>query len=141
MQPKLTDGIIAQLAHLPRDPYTDEVLAAAERMEVRQAAVSFVPREGTLSEREQGVLHYLATRLTTREIADELYISMNTLKSHLKSIYRKLDATSRADAVTQRPWDGHALSSSPAQSSTRLPSPVAIDERITRRGVMTHTPR
>ncbi len=100
VQPQLTDGIVGHLAHLPRDPYTDALLAAAERMEVRQAAASFVPREGALSEREQGVLHYLATRLTTREIADELYISMNTLKSHLKSIYRKLDATSRTDAVT-----------------------------------------
>ena len=44
---------------------------------------------------------YLPTRLTTREIATELYISMNTLKTHLKSIYRKLDTTSRGDAVAR----------------------------------------
>ena len=47
------------------------------------------------------MLRYLPTRLTTREIATELYISMNTLKTHLKSIYRKLDATSRGDAVAR----------------------------------------
>ena len=37
----------------------------------------------------------------TREIAGELFISMNTLKSHLKSVYRKLDASSRSDAVAR----------------------------------------
>ena len=47
------------------------------------------------------MLGYLQTRLTTREIAGELYISMNTLKSHIKSIYRKLDASSRSDAVAR----------------------------------------
>ncbi len=98
--PGLTDSLIAHLVHLPGDPYVDNLLVAAERMQARHVAVPSGSREGTLSEREQGVLGYLPTRLTTREIADELYISMNTLKSHLKSIYRKLDASSRTDAVT-----------------------------------------
>jgi LuxR family maltose regulon positive regulatory protein len=52
-----------------------------------------------LTERERDVLRYLPSRLTTREIADELYVSVNTLKFHLKVIYRKLGVTSRADAV------------------------------------------
>ena len=52
-------------------------------------------------QRERAVLRWLPTRLTAREIANELFISMNTLKSHLKTIYRKLDATSRADAVAR----------------------------------------
>ena len=47
------------------------------------------------------VLRCLQTRLTTREITGELYISMNTLKSHLKSINRKLGASSRSDAVAR----------------------------------------
>ena len=55
----------------------------------------------TLTEREQEVLRCLQTRLTTREITGELYISMNTLKSHLKSINRKLGASSRSDAVAR----------------------------------------
>ena len=52
-----------------------------------------------LSERELTVLKYLATRLTTREIAAELYVSMNTLRTHTKSIYRKLGVESRAEAA------------------------------------------
>lgn len=51
------------------------------------------------SERERAVLRYLPSRLTNQEIAGELFISLNTLKTHLKSIYRKLDAGSRAEAV------------------------------------------
>jgi LuxR family maltose regulon positive regulatory protein len=37
--------------------------------------------------------------MSYREIAAELYVSMNTLKTHMKSIYRKLDAASRAEAT------------------------------------------
>jgi LuxR family maltose regulon positive regulatory protein len=54
---------------------------------------------GPLSDRELTVLRLLASRLTTTEIADALFVSPNTLKSHMKSIYRKLDVSSRADAV------------------------------------------
>jgi LuxR family maltose regulon positive regulatory protein len=52
-----------------------------------------------LTERERDVLRFLASRLTVREIADELYLSINTLKFHLKAIYRKLGVNSRADAA------------------------------------------
>ena len=52
-----------------------------------------------LSERELTVLKYLATRLTTREIAGELNVAMNTLRTHSKSIYRKLGVESRAGAA------------------------------------------
>jgi LuxR family maltose regulon positive regulatory protein len=52
-----------------------------------------------LSERELAVLSYLPTMLTTAEIAAELYVSVNTVKTHLKSIYRKLDVPRRRDAV------------------------------------------
>ena len=52
-----------------------------------------------LTERERDVLRFLPSRLTLQEIASELYISMNTLKFHLKVIYRKLDVRSRAEAA------------------------------------------
>jgi LuxR family transcriptional regulator, maltose regulon positive regulatory protein len=52
-----------------------------------------------LSERELSVLRYLPSRLSNREIGDELYVSLNTVKSHLKTIYRKLDVERRDDAV------------------------------------------
>jgi LuxR family transcriptional regulator, maltose regulon positive regulatory protein len=60
-----------------------------------QAAPLVVP----LSEREQVVLRYLSSRLSAGEIADELYVSLNTVKTHIKSIYRKLDTNRRWDAV------------------------------------------
>ncbi|WP_285902628.1 helix-turn-helix transcriptional regulator [Frankia sp. AiPs1] len=52
-----------------------------------------------LSDRELAVLSYLPTMLTTAEIAAELYVSVNTVKTHLKSVYRKLDVPRRRDAV------------------------------------------
>jgi LuxR family maltose regulon positive regulatory protein len=52
-----------------------------------------------LSEREMSVLRYLPSRLSNREIGAELYVSLNTVKSHLKTIYRKLEVERRDDAV------------------------------------------
>ena len=52
-----------------------------------------------LTDRERTVLRYLPTRLTNREVAAELYVSLNTLKTHLQSTYRKLGVDSRAAAV------------------------------------------
>ena len=48
---------------------------------------------------ELAVLRYLATGLPQREIGVRLYISLNTVKTHTRELYRKLDAASRADAV------------------------------------------
>jgi LuxR family transcriptional regulator, maltose regulon positive regulatory protein len=57
------------------------------------------PMVESLSEREHVVLRYLPSMLSAGEIADELYVSVNTVKSHIKSIYRKLDANRRWEAV------------------------------------------
>jgi ATP/maltotriose-dependent transcriptional regulator MalT len=48
---------------------------------------------------ELAVLQSLATGLSRREIGAQLYISLNTVKTHTRELYRKLGATSRADAV------------------------------------------
>jgi hypothetical protein len=45
------------------------------------------------------VLPYLATHLSFPEIGDRLYLSRHTVKSHAMAIYRKLNVTSRNDAV------------------------------------------
>jgi LuxR family maltose regulon positive regulatory protein len=50
---------------------------------------------------ELAVLRYLATGLSRRDIAGRLYISLNTVKSHTRELYRKLGASSRADAVAR----------------------------------------
>ena len=52
-----------------------------------------------LTEREREVLRHVAGLLNTAEIASEMYISINTVKAHLKSSYRKLAATHRGEAV------------------------------------------
>ena len=54
-----------------------------------------------LTERELAVLRLLPTKLSTREIGRELYVSPNTVRSHIQAIYRKLQVNSRAEAVTQ----------------------------------------
>jgi LuxR family maltose regulon positive regulatory protein len=52
-----------------------------------------------LTEREQRILRYLPTMLSNAEIGAEVFVSLNTVKTHLRSIYRKLGANGRADAV------------------------------------------
>jgi LuxR family transcriptional regulator, maltose regulon positive regulatory protein len=52
-----------------------------------------------LSEREAAVLSFLPTMLSNQEIAAELFVSVNTVKTHLKAIYRKLDVDDRRSAV------------------------------------------
>jgi LuxR family maltose regulon positive regulatory protein len=52
-----------------------------------------------LSERERAILGYLPSLMSNQEIASALMISVNTVKTHLKAIYRKLDAPGRREAV------------------------------------------
>ena len=50
---------------------------------------------------ELAVLRCLATGLSRREIGARLYISLNTVKTHFRGLYRKLGATSRAEAIAR----------------------------------------
>ena len=52
-----------------------------------------------LSDRELTVLRYLPTMMSNAEIAAEMFVSVNTVKTHLKHVYRKLDVTDRRDCV------------------------------------------
>jgi LuxR family transcriptional regulator, maltose regulon positive regulatory protein len=52
-----------------------------------------------ITDREGTVLRFLPSLLTTVDIAQELCLSPNTVKTHIRSIYRKLDVTTRRDAV------------------------------------------
>jgi LuxR family maltose regulon positive regulatory protein len=53
----------------------------------------------SLSETELRVLRFLPTNLTAAEIASEIYVSVNTVKTHMRNIYTKLNAHSRGEAV------------------------------------------
>ena len=52
-----------------------------------------------LTERERTILRYLGSTLSNAEIAGELYLSVNTVKTHQRAVYRKLGAEGRRDAV------------------------------------------
>jgi LuxR family maltose regulon positive regulatory protein len=52
-----------------------------------------------LLDSEVRVLRYLPTNLTAPEIASELYVSRNTVKTHMRNLYAKLGTHSRAEAV------------------------------------------
>jgi LuxR family transcriptional regulator, maltose regulon positive regulatory protein len=54
-----------------------------------------------LTERELAVLRLLPTRLSAPEIGRELYVSANTVRTHVKAVYRKLGVTARAEAVAR----------------------------------------
>ena len=62
-----------------------------------------------LSERELTVLRFLPTLMSNAEIASEMFVSVNTVKTHLKHIYRKLDVSERRGAV-RRGRELHLLS-------------------------------
>jgi LuxR family maltose regulon positive regulatory protein len=74
------------------------LLTPTARHTQRSGQVAPVPGE-QLTGKELEVLRLLATRLSRREIGDRLYVSINTVKSHQRAVYRKLDVDSRAAAV------------------------------------------
>jgi LuxR family maltose regulon positive regulatory protein len=77
--------------------YLDELLqASAESSQVTVPATKLVEH---LTEREHTVLHYLPSLMTYEEIATDLYVSLNTIKTHAYGIFRKLGVTGRRQAV------------------------------------------
>ena len=87
-----------------RDPgIVDELLTRTERalqLTPRTAATALAA-DSELSGRELTILRLLASDLSQREIGSELFISLNTVKGHTRSIFRKLGVASRADAVAR----------------------------------------
>jgi LuxR family maltose regulon positive regulatory protein len=73
--------------------------------EARRAALPAVA-SGPLSERELSVLRLLSGGMSEREVASELVVSFNTVHSHVKAVYRKLGASSRAQAVERARREG-----------------------------------
>jgi LuxR family maltose regulon positive regulatory protein len=88
-----------QLAEACRRMLTPELASTARPSEAGAAGAADPVIVEALSVRELEVLKLLAAMLTTAEVARELYISVNTVKTHLKSIYRKLAANHRTEAV------------------------------------------
>ncbi len=72
-----------------------------------------VPLVSPLTGKEREVLGLLADLLTTDEIAATLFVSVNTVRSHVRSILRKLGVTRRNQAV-RRAWELGLLPPRPA---------------------------
>ena len=87
--------------------YAGKLLAALEEEAAKAATPLAVSRSGgalplllePLSPRETEVLRLLTTHLSHAEMAEELVVSVSTVRSHVKSIYSKLDVHSRMEAV------------------------------------------
>jgi len=76
-------------------------LAASMLNEVRKLEMAPAREERVVTKREEEVLQAIADGCSTSEVADHMYISQKTVKNHLASIYQKLDARDRTQAVLQ----------------------------------------
>jgi LuxR family transcriptional regulator, maltose regulon positive regulatory protein len=90
---------------------TEQAVASAPRRRVEAAA--------PLSERELAVLRLLPSRLSTREIGRELSVSVHTVRSQVQAIYRKLQVSTRAEAVTRARELGLLGATGPREATTR----------------------
>jgi len=106
LRPALVTNNRRLFASLPRqliEMMTDEL--SAEQTEALEQALGGVThieseRRPVLTQSETRVLNAMLTHPTTAAIAASLHVSPNTIKSQLKSLYRKLGCNSRADAIT-----------------------------------------
>jgi DNA-binding NarL/FixJ family response regulator len=76
-----------------------EVTVSSGGTKLHRAEIEWPGRAVGLSARESELLPLLAEGLKNNEIAEALYLSVNTVKTHLKDLYRKLGASNRAQAV------------------------------------------
>ena len=117
-QDVLADAIRAGAnGYLVKDCSTDEIASAIETVAGGETALS--PRLAAsmlaevrrqeneadttriITKREEEVLQHIADGCSTPEVAEKLFISQKTVKNHLASIYQKLDARDRTQAVLQ----------------------------------------
>lgn len=82
LSPELASAMLHEVRDLDRDPHADDT-------------------DRVVTKREVEVLQLIADGCSTPEVAERLYISQKTVKNHLASIYHKLDARDRTQAVLQ----------------------------------------
>jgi two-component system, NarL family, response regulator LiaR len=101
-------GFISKAA--PRQQIIEGIAAAAkgERIVLTQrsqhahidGALRWPGRDIALTERESELLSLLSTGMTNRELGSHIYVSENTIKTHLRSLYAKLGVRNRAQAAS-----------------------------------------
>ena len=77
----------------------NEELATAMAQRIKERGNAMTESQQSLTKRELEILRQLSTGRTLTVIAGELHISQNTMKTHLKNLYKKLGAEGRHDAV------------------------------------------
>jgi LuxR family maltose regulon positive regulatory protein len=115
-----TRGVLGELENAGRL----EALLAVEKQELADAlerAAAGDPLERP-SESELAVLELMASDLSLREIASDLFLSLNTVKSHSRGIYRKLGVSSRAAAIARAGALGLLGGESPGVNESRATS-------------------
>ena len=85
----------------PLDPFADAVLDLFDTVVEPLTRTTAATLVDPLTDRELTVLRYLGSHLTLAQIASELYLSVNTVKTHSKAVHRKLAVASRHDAVVE----------------------------------------
>jgi DNA-binding NarL/FixJ family response regulator len=100
----LKDCSIEEIAHAIRTTAAGDTLmssnvASSMLEELRRLDEGEGDEERVISQREEEVLQLIADGCSTPEVADRLYISQKTVKNHLASIYQKLEARDRTQAV------------------------------------------
>jgi DNA-binding CsgD family transcriptional regulator len=93
---------------MPSCPFLD---AMENDLRLQVAAAASDDVEVSLTERELAVLHVIAGGASRREVATQLFLSVNTVKTYLRSAYHKLGATSRDEAIERA--RAHGLLDSP----------------------------
>jgi len=102
--PSMAQVLYEALSHNIAPNYVRRLLAAFsthDQHEEQPRTSSEADWLESLSEREVEVLEYIAEGLTNAEIADRLYLSAHTIKTHTRNIYSKLDVNSRIQAVSR----------------------------------------
>jgi LuxR family maltose regulon positive regulatory protein len=84
---------------LRRRPALGVLVVQTDELRTLLASAPATGGAAPLTAAELRLLPYLQTHLSVKEIAERLYVSRNTAATHASKIYRKLDATSRAEAV------------------------------------------
>jgi LuxR family maltose regulon positive regulatory protein len=92
----IAEPLVARVRHVPRQRQADAVRRRLNSTTQRRVAPDLVEQ---LTGREMSVLRLLPSPLTPREIAQELYLSLNTIKTHTRSLYRKLGVNTRHEAI------------------------------------------
>ncbi len=82
------------------DGYLTQLISEAEQLVPSAAVKGSTTMIEPLTERERQILDYLPSHLSRDQIAGLLCVSSNTVKTHIQAVYRKIGATSRAEAVT-----------------------------------------